>query len=145
MKQGWFTTDGRPGDRTLKDQVKGLGWLFEHCAEVRLTGDDHSNVLTNLVYRRILGMSPQLVTDYVGDVPKQQGDAVRLIDAKILVLDRRLVFRGNDIHHLANQIVDVMRPHFGFMSNVKHFAFVTLDMRCDASMQWGAQAIWGVA
>jgi 2-polyprenyl-3-methyl-5-hydroxy-6-metoxy-1,4-benzoquinol methylase len=32
VKQGWFSTQGRPGDRTLADQMKGLGWLFENCA-----------------------------------------------------------------------------------------------------------------
>jgi hypothetical protein len=29
MKSGWFTTPGRPGDRTLQDQVKGLDHVFE--------------------------------------------------------------------------------------------------------------------
>jgi trans-aconitate methyltransferase len=31
-KPGWFTTDGRPGDRTLQDQLKGLDLLFAECA-----------------------------------------------------------------------------------------------------------------
>jgi len=29
VKAGWFTTKGRPGDRLLKQQVVGLGRLFE--------------------------------------------------------------------------------------------------------------------
>lgn len=33
MEKGWFSTPGRPGDRTLEDQVKGLDWLFENCAD----------------------------------------------------------------------------------------------------------------
>lgn len=32
MTKGWFSTPGRPGDRTLDDQVKGLDWLFANCA-----------------------------------------------------------------------------------------------------------------
>lgn len=32
MAKGWFSTPGRPGDRTLKDQMKGLDWVFENCA-----------------------------------------------------------------------------------------------------------------
>ena len=31
MKKGWFSTPGRPGDRTIKDQMKGLDWLFAAC------------------------------------------------------------------------------------------------------------------
>lgn len=29
--KGWFTTQGRPGDRTLEDQLKGLDWLLANC------------------------------------------------------------------------------------------------------------------
>lgn len=32
MTKGWFNTPGRPGDRTLGDQLKGLDWLFANCA-----------------------------------------------------------------------------------------------------------------
>ena len=32
VKKGWFSTAGRPGDRDLADQLKGIGWLFENCA-----------------------------------------------------------------------------------------------------------------
>ena len=32
MTKGWFNTPGRPGDRTLDDQLKGLDWLFANCA-----------------------------------------------------------------------------------------------------------------
>lgn len=31
VKKGWFNTAGRPGDRELQDQLKGLDWLFENC------------------------------------------------------------------------------------------------------------------
>ncbi len=33
MKKGWFSTPGRPGDRTLEEQKKGLDWLFRNCAD----------------------------------------------------------------------------------------------------------------
>lgn len=32
MTKGWFSTPGRPGDRTLGDQLKGLDWLLANCA-----------------------------------------------------------------------------------------------------------------
>jgi 2-polyprenyl-3-methyl-5-hydroxy-6-metoxy-1,4-benzoquinol methylase len=32
VKKGWFSTEGRPGDRQLADQMKGLDWLFANCA-----------------------------------------------------------------------------------------------------------------
>jgi SAM-dependent methyltransferase len=31
VKTGWFSTPGRPGDRTLADQMKGLDWLLNTC------------------------------------------------------------------------------------------------------------------
>lgn len=31
MGKGWFTTPGRPGDRTIEQQRMGLSWLFENC------------------------------------------------------------------------------------------------------------------
>ena len=31
VKKGWFSTAGRPGDRDLADQLKGLDWLFANC------------------------------------------------------------------------------------------------------------------
>lgn len=31
VKKGWFSTPGRPGDRSLTDQMKGLDWLFANC------------------------------------------------------------------------------------------------------------------
>jgi SAM-dependent methyltransferase len=30
--KGWFWTPGRPGDRTIGDQMKGLNWLCDNCA-----------------------------------------------------------------------------------------------------------------
>ena len=32
VKKGWFSTAGRPGDRELADQLKGLNWLLANCA-----------------------------------------------------------------------------------------------------------------
>jgi trans-aconitate methyltransferase len=29
--KGWFTTKGRPGDRTIENQLKGLEWLLDNC------------------------------------------------------------------------------------------------------------------
>jgi len=29
--RGWFSTPGRPGDRRLEDQLKGLDWLFANA------------------------------------------------------------------------------------------------------------------
>jgi len=31
VKKGWFSTAGRPGDRELADQLKGLDWLLANC------------------------------------------------------------------------------------------------------------------
>lgn len=31
VNKGWFSTPGRPGDRNLSDQLKGLDWLFANC------------------------------------------------------------------------------------------------------------------
>lgn len=31
LKEGWFHTPGRLGDRTLEQQLQGIGWLLEHC------------------------------------------------------------------------------------------------------------------
>lgn len=31
FSRGWFEMSGRPGDRQLADQLKGLGWLFANC------------------------------------------------------------------------------------------------------------------
>lgn len=31
FSRGWFNMSGRPGDRELSDQLKGLGWLFANC------------------------------------------------------------------------------------------------------------------
>ena len=31
FSRGWFNMPGRPGDRELADQMKGLGWLFANC------------------------------------------------------------------------------------------------------------------
>ena len=31
MTKGWFSIPGRPGDRTLDDQLKGLDWLLDNC------------------------------------------------------------------------------------------------------------------
>jgi len=30
-RKGWFSTPGRPGDRTIDQQRMGLGWLFNNC------------------------------------------------------------------------------------------------------------------
>jgi 2-polyprenyl-3-methyl-5-hydroxy-6-metoxy-1,4-benzoquinol methylase len=29
--KGWFTMPGRPGDRTVEQQLMGLDWLWTHC------------------------------------------------------------------------------------------------------------------
>ena len=31
FSRGWFNMSGRPGDRELSDQLKGLSWLFANC------------------------------------------------------------------------------------------------------------------
>lgn len=105
----------------------------------------HSEVLRDLVYREVLRMSPALCTYYTTKPASKLGDSVRMVDGKVLTLDRRTKVTGPDLGSLAEQILESMRPMFGFMETTSHFAASIDVMFSDFDNTWYGLAIWGVA
>ena len=97
------------------------------------------------VYREVLKMSPALVTEHRGTV-KHRGDALLMESGRTLVVDRELAAGGEDVEALVRNIVENLRPSFGFMSNTSHFALAVLAARCDdITRTVQAHIIWGVS
>lgn len=77
MTKGWFSTPGRPGDRTLDDQLKGLDWLFANCAgkTVLDIGCAEGLISIELARRGALAVHGiEIVPEHVAVANKLRGD-----------------------------------------------------------------------
>jgi 2-polyprenyl-3-methyl-5-hydroxy-6-metoxy-1,4-benzoquinol methylase len=76
-KRGWFSLPGRLGDRNLKDQLKGLGWLFANCKgkSVLDVGCAEGLISIELAQRGAAAVhGVEIVPEHVAEGNKLRGD-----------------------------------------------------------------------
>lgn len=142
--QGYTMTEERALVLAQSLEVEPHPWRIERQKDEQRELNLRYDVVCR-VYVAMLKATPALCTDYTGPVPSRLGDSVRMIDGRVVTLDRHTEAWGPDLDSCVHQIVEHIRSYFGSGSTARYFVATALRVRVTGTNDALVHVIWGEA